>query len=415
MRRWALWDQPRRFVVYLLLIELATVSTTTIAGLTSSTKSHDLQIFGVLIGFAVVQTELSRRVERVRRRINAALHTNMTSVWTFAAAMVLPPLLIALLVVVLYTDLAARSWYRLRGISIYRTVGNASIATLTVLIVHGTLVLTGFNGVASATHDRWAGFLQITVGAVTYFVINAVIIIPLLDLHSTSFKEVFGSVADNFLEFSTLCLGAITGVLIVEIPQLTAAILPPMLLLHRGVLVTQLEVAATTDEKTGVFNTTGWHQNATRELIRASRTSEYSIGLLMIDLDHFKRVNDEHGHLAGDEVLKAVAGTITEQVRDDDSVGRFGGEEFVVLLPNTAEPAVCAVAERIRQAIAAIQVEVTRTETSVVIAELSVSIGVAMHPSAGDGLDDLIHAADTALYIAKHEGRNRVVRFPSVA
>jgi diguanylate cyclase (GGDEF)-like protein len=131
--------------------------------------------------------------------------------------------------------------------------------------------------------------------------------------------------------------------------------------------------------------------------------------VLMVDLDHFKRINDSYGHLAGDAVLKAVAGTITDAVRDYDSVGRFGGEEFVVLLPGIAHPDVLTIAERIRAAISELVVSVPLDEVDTTVSGLSASIGASMYPAAGNAVERLLHAADTALYQAKNSGRNKVV------
>ena len=129
----------------------------------------------------------------------------------------------------------------------------------------------------------------------------------------------------------------------------------------------------------------------------------------MIDLDYFKLINDEHGHLAGDTVLRAVAATIKSAVRDYDSVGRFGGEEFVVLLPDIGPAAVLAVAERIRSAIETLKVEYEDGSRVRVIGNLSASIGVATYPDGGTAVERLLQAADKALYRAKDAGRNQVV------
>jgi diguanylate cyclase (GGDEF)-like protein len=175
--------------------------------------------------------------------------------------------------------------------------------------------------------------------------------------------------------------------------------------LHRNVLLKQLEEAATKDEKLGIYNFIGWQNIAQRELERALRTNGPPIGVLMVDLDHFKKVNDVYGHLAGDAVLKAVASTISGQVRGYDSVGRFGGEEFVVLLPGVSESEEVTAAERIRVAVTGIEV----TEQADLISGLSVSIGVALYPTSGNAVEKLISAADAALYRAKNGGRNQVV------
>jgi diguanylate cyclase (GGDEF)-like protein len=123
----------------------------------------------------------------------------------------------------------------------------------------------------------------------------------------------------------------------------------------------------------------------------------------MLDLDHFKDVNDAHGHRAGDRVLQQLARTCLEVLRTVDVVGRVGGEEFAILLPETAREGAVEVAERLREAVG--RAEVAREEG--VPLRVTVSIGVSTLSGAAN-LDTLMSQADTALYDAKHAGRNRV-------
>ena len=139
--------------------------------------------------------------------------------------------------------------------------------------------------------------------------------------------------------------------------------------------------------------------------------------MLVLDLDNFKQVNDEHGHLVGDQVLVAVAAAIRDVVRDDDLVGRFGGEEFVVLLPapdgDPGRVGAEAVANRIRRRIEQLRIEVPTSSGEIVVDDLSVSIGGATSPADGTRLADLLKVADAAMYAAKDAGRNRVVHGPA--
>jgi diguanylate cyclase (GGDEF)-like protein len=130
---------------------------------------------------------------------------------------------------------------------------------------------------------------------------------------------------------------------------------------------------------------------------------------MMLDLDHFKRVNDTHGHLAGDAVLRAVADTVKHAVRPADVVGRWGGEEFAVLVPGADIAAVAASAERIRAMVAALSVTTTsKDDTTVTITGLTVSIGAGAYPVHAVSLPHLLQVVDRALYRAKAEGRDQV-------
>jgi diguanylate cyclase (GGDEF)-like protein len=214
-----------------------------------------------------------------------------------------------------------------------------------------------------------------------------------------------GTKAENALELATLSLGGATAVVLVTQPVLAALMLLPVIVLHRNILMRQLEEKATQDSKTGLLAAEEWRMRLANEVLHAREP----FGVLMVDLDRFKRVNDTYGHMAGDAVLRTVAETISGQLRAYDSVGRWGGEEFAVLLPRIADDGVRDVAERIRAAVATLAVTVRIDDMSHMISRLSVSVGVACFPEAGTTVDGLVHAADTAMYRAKRAGRNIVV------
>ncbi len=164
-----------------------------------------------------------------------------------------------------------------------------------------------------------------------------------------------------------------------------------------------LRIQATHDGLTGLLNRAATLDTLHRELSRTAR-EEAVLGLLMIDIDHFKRVNDTYGHMVGDEVLRACARRIRASVRRYDAAGRVGGEEFLVILPGADRETVKAVAERIREHIGGAPIE---TET--LHLNVTASLGGTTLQGRGVSADELIGAADRALYRAKEEGRNRVV------
>jgi diguanylate cyclase (GGDEF)-like protein len=166
-----------------------------------------------------------------------------------------------------------------------------------------------------------------------------------------------------------------------------------------------LRLQATHDSLTGLLNRSAILNTLEKELTRAGREGS-SVGLMVVDIDHFKQVNDTHGHQAGDTVIREVSRRMSHNVRNYDSVGRYGGEEFLVVLSRMDLNATRGRAEALRQSICGAPIEVGGdTELDV-----SVSVGVtAIEAPQADWAEHLIHVADSALYEAKDAGRNRVI------
>ncbi|NQD95058.1 GGDEF domain-containing protein [Pseudomonas sp. CrR25] len=183
-----------------------------------------------------------------------------------------------------------------------------------------------------------------------------------------------------------------------QLESLLASLLFPLrnALLYRAAIQSALR-----DPLTATGNRIAMDQVLQRE-VELARRNLLPLSLLMLDLDHFKRINDNHGHSVGDEVLKAVAATLKDQLRNVDMVFRYGGEEFLVLLSGTCREAAGMVGERLRQAV--LQLQCLAQGRPV---ELSISLGCAtLLP--GESADSLLRRADSALYVAKRDGRNRV-------
>jgi diguanylate cyclase (GGDEF)-like protein len=161
-----------------------------------------------------------------------------------------------------------------------------------------------------------------------------------------------------------------------------------------------LGTQAVHDELTGLHNRR-YFRAALDEVVAQERQDGSNVSLLLLDLDHFKAVNDQRGHDVGDEVLRRVGATLIEAVRAGDSVCRYGGEEFAVILPNTSVDQACALGERIREAVAQLDVAGLR---------VTVSIGVSGSPPLEPDPRRLVATADQHLYAAKRGGRNRVER-----
>lgn len=169
--------------------------------------------------------------------------------------------------------------------------------------------------------------------------------------------------------------------------------------------LSQMKNTADVDGLTGIFNKRRLTEIVAERVFEAQRTLA-PVSLFMFDIDHFKHYNDHNGHMAGDQILRELTRLVSESIRKDDIFGRFGGEEFLILLPRTPLTHALAVAEKIRGAIASHPFSFAETQP---LGFVSVSGGVAECPR--DGLDStrLVAAADQALYRAKHQGRNRVL------
>jgi diguanylate cyclase (GGDEF)-like protein len=201
------------------------------------------------------------------------------------------------------------------------------------------------------------------------------------------------------IDSGLVSLGAVAAALWETNPGLVALTLLPLVLAYRSLAIPGLIEASRIEPKTGLYNLRHFHGVLAQELGRASRFDR-PLALLMIDLDHLREINNGHGHLVGDRVLRSVAASLLEATREYDIAARFGGDEFCVLLPETDQQGAIAVAERIRGT-----VERSMPEPGV---KITVSIGVVSHQGAGTTAEKLVALADRAAYRAKFSGRNAV-------
>jgi diguanylate cyclase (GGDEF)-like protein len=405
LKRWALWSTSVRVVALVLFIDAAAVIFSVAALWHGPITASDLLRFGLLAVLSVVYLEASRQVELRRRLLvpGDSSHVDVSSVWTVAGAMVLPIGLAASLAALIYLHAWLRSWRHVDGAQSYRGIYSAAAVVLTCIGVSATLHvndmrLTGL------------GAVPVVVTAIALFMVLDRGLVGLALAVSggvTKPTALLGSLADNAFELATLVLGAVTAASVLYGPWFAVMVLPAVFLLQYRALIKQLVAAATIDTKTELLNASAWRVLAQRELERAQRESTPTT-VLVIDMDRFKLVNDMYGHLAGDTALKAVAESLADELRGYDAVGRFGGEEFVALLPGVGSRTAANVGERIRQRIASLAVSVEPRTGGTAQVRLTASIGVASANAHASTLDDLLRAADGALYAAKGDGRNAV-------
>jgi diguanylate cyclase (GGDEF)-like protein len=389
--RWQLWEQGKLLVGYVLVVDLIAVAGAVYSFLWMPVDQANWFVFGMLMIGVMIYTEASRPIEREPRARNTP-HLDANSVWTFAAILLLHPGLAAIVIATCYATL----WFRIGPRTIYRHVFSVSATVVAGQAAY--VFIAGISRQSFADMARNPAVFGIVVAAgIIFLLVNSALITVAVfsSMRGAHLREALAEPGDYAFESATIGLGVLMAWAIADWPVAALLVAAITLVLHRSVLIRHLREKARTDGKTGLLKADAWAESVTTVLARRSREAS----LLMIDIDHFKQVNDEYGHLVGDEVLCAVADILKAEVRGNDLVGRYGGDEFVVFLPATPAVDALAIAERIRRQVA------ENTPDSIV--DSSVSIGISARDDEIDSLDDLLHEADLALYEAKDAGRNR--------
>jgi diguanylate cyclase (GGDEF)-like protein len=403
VRAWPVWELPRWLAVFVLAVTAGWAAALGAAALQTRFGLRDLALFALLLGFGAASIELTRRSGEP-----AGLIRDVYGVWQLPMALFLPPVYVLAAPV---AKLAFTQW-RTRQTMLYRRVFTAASVGLAYGAASWAFhtAAARLPGVTTGPGYHWLAWIAAaTACAVLRWAVN-------VGLVFTAVKGSDPTVRLRDLEFlreplyndaAELCLGLVASVTLAANWLLLGLFLPLVTLLQRSLRHAELEHASRIDAKTGLLNAVTWQREARVEISRASRTHA-PLAVAMLDIDHFKAVNDTHGHLTGDAVLAALSATLRALLRDYDLIGRFGGEEFAILLPQTDAATAAQITERLRAKLAEITVTTGNGSSTQVPLRVTVSIGVATLATARRDLDDLIAAADVALYRAKAQGRNRV-------
>ncbi|GHC89994.1 GGDEF domain-containing protein [Nocardiopsis terrae] len=401
-RTWPIFQQPLGLVVYLLLLVFVALFLFGVAAAQTALTVLDLTLFFALVVSAVVCVEAIRRID-----MPAGLTRDLLGAWWFPAMLLLPPVYSLLIPVPVYLLLQRRSRRTLPHRRVFNAASVGVSGFLASVVWHGTEVglLAGIGG-SPAAHQVLTtvnGVFVALACCAGFTLMNTFLVFMGAGLSGGSggIRSMWDREA--FLVDSVeLCVGVTVAILGQISLFLLVIAVPPVLLLQRSLVYQQLQAAARTDPKTGLLNAPTWEQEAAAEIAR-TRSARGRAAVLIVDIDHFKRVNDNHGHLFGDQVLLGVATTIAQQLRQSDLLGRFGGEEFVVMLPGTDTTEAWQAAERLRSQVGRMEIAVDGVQVSITI-----SVGVAVVGDHGNDLVELLTAADLALYRAKETGRDRV-------
>jgi diguanylate cyclase (GGDEF)-like protein len=409
VREWPLWQLPRWLVAFIMVTTAGYVIAIVVA--LAAAPGHeslrDLWLCGLLLLCAALTVELTKRSGE-----NAGLIKDVFAVWELPVAVLLPPIY-ALLVPAFRLTLTQ---LRIRRVPTHRRVFTIAVIGLSYAsasVVFHAITGQGFGEATQLGSGATLWVCAVVAAAVTQWAVNTSLLFPAIKGSdpTVSVRELYLARERVHNDVAELCVAALVTLGIAVTPLTLFLAFPFVTLLQRSFRHVQLVNASRVDSKTGLLNAGTWEREAATEVARALRTHT-SLAVALIDIDHFKTVNDSFGHLAGDRALRTVARALTIFLREYDLVGRFGGEEFALLLPQAKALDAYRIAERIRSHIGSMPITVSDDPGAEPV-RLSISIGVAALGARWDNrsgaqLTELLAAADGALYQAKRSGRDQV-------
>jgi diguanylate cyclase (GGDEF)-like protein len=408
IRTWQVWSLREPLRSYIIGITAGAVIAQSVAVVNTRFHWKPVVIFMALVACGIITIESTRTIKEV----HGSLVRDLQPVWYLAIAIILLPAF----ALVAPIPLLAYKLLRQPGLVFYRRVfSNATISLayggaswlfhVTPQSIAGPLPQSGVHVLT------WTA--MVAVCGVTAWVVNAFSVVLAIRLSDSGarLRDLITNreaAASDFIELSL----SVSLALVVSInPILMALALPSIVLYRRYYMQAQLVAQVRMDAKTGFLNTASWRREAEVEVLRALR-NEYALTLIMVDIDHFSSVNETAGRAAGDQVLRGIANTLRENLQGSGIVGRFGGEEFAILLPHAGEADARRIAERLRDHIAGEPIAIEDGSHAGFVFRLTVSIGIAVLDHSRRALAELIGAADEALNEAKSTGRNRVCVVP---
>jgi diguanylate cyclase (GGDEF)-like protein len=408
---WAWWQLPLVLRCYVGAVPLAAVVLIGFAASHTSWSTADLVKFLLLLGCGLISVVATPRTAYVQ----GTLTRDFITAWVLPVAILLPPVYAMVTPIPL---LVLTQWRIHKGV-IYRrafTAGAMGLAYGAASLAFRAFPASIAGGhIGTGRHAfTWALVVALCEimggrGHNTLIMIAVKLSDPTVRLADQELSR--EALQGDLTEFN---LGVLITVVVAVTPALAVFAVPMWLMVRRFMMHAQLLAQSRIDTKTGLLNASTWEREATVEIARAIRTN-IPLALALVDIDHFKVVNDTYGHLVGDKALRAVTDGLRSQLRIYDLAGRFGGEEFVVLLPHAREVDAMTVAERLRAHVAALSIPVNDADESGPCVKLTISVGVAALDGDSRELTDMLTAADAALYHAKETGRNRTHVISSTA
>ena len=402
VRDWAWWQLPLALRSYVGAVVVAAFVMIGYAASQTIWTAPDVLTFLLLLACGTISVVATPRIAYLQ----AGIARDFLTAWVLPVAIVLPPVYAMLTPIPLQV---LTQWRVHKGV-VYRRVFTAGAISLT----YGAASLLfrqfppSFAGqIGSGTHAlTWAiavAVCELVGGFGHKFLIMGAIKLSDSAVRLADLALNREALLADFAEFD---LSLLVTVVVAVNPVLAIAGVPTVLLARRFIMHAELLAQTRIDTKTGLLNASTWELEAETEIARSVRM-RIPLAVALVDIDHFKVVNDTYGHLVGDKALRAVTDALRSQLRGYDRAGRFGGEEFAVLLPQAREQDARNVAERLRSHIAGLSIPVDDEDESAGCVRLTISVGVASLDGESRELTDLLAAADAALYHAKETGRNK--------
>jgi len=408
VREWLWWRLPLPLRIYVAALPIACVAVVGVCAAFTDWRLADFLKFLMLLCCGMISVAYTPRIMYAF----PGLTRDFSTVWVIPIAILLPPVYAGLAPIPI---IAILHFYVHRGVPHRRVFTAASIS---LGYVAASIVFRWFppsfagehlgTGLHVLTWTLAVAACETLAGRGQHFLVFGAV-----KLTDPKIRMRDAELSPQALEgdFLKLDLSVIITLAVAVSPYLVIVSLPLVFLVRRFLEHPILVAQSRVDSKTGLLNVSTWEAEAEAELARSVRMRS-PVALALVDIDHFKVVNDTHGHLVGDRVLKAIAEALTGRSRDYDRAGRFGGEEFVLLLAQTAQEDACRIAERLRSYVAGLTIpSADRPDAPTV--KVTISIGVtSLARGQSYELADLLAAADSAMYAAKQAGRNQVAYAP---
>ncbi len=403
LQAWPIWELPRWVAGFIVVIVLADAAVLAAGASMITIRVHSLELFAGLLICSAATVELTKRAGE-----NTGFVKDVYATWELPAAFLLPLPYAPILPIVRF----ALTQWRILRVPVYRRTFSAAaigLSYVTAGVVFHVLIRLVHGGASNPGGHALAWMLIVAVCAAVQWISNQILVGTAIKGSNPAVKlrdELFAR-EPMFNDVTELCVAVLVVFCVANSMIALVFAFPFISLLQRSVRHTRLLQDSRADSKTGLLNAATWERESTAEIARAVRTRS-PLAVALLDIDKFKGINDTYGHLVGDQVIKEIARTLSSELRDYDLAGRFGGEEFSLLLPQTRAVDAFRIAERVRATIAGLIIIAPGASGGERV-HVTVSIGVAALDS-GDRREytELMAAADAALYRAKAGGRDQV-------